>query len=83
MYLPRQIPHVYRCSIHTERTYSVYARTRRGRERAKEGDGARARDNIVLEHKAVEEGQRKRGRDEGARWREHATIASLLVALVF
>lgn len=52
---------------------------KRGEE--KERDGARARDNIVLERKAVEEGRRER--NERARWREHATIASLLVALVF
>lgn len=68
---------------HTHERNTVYARTRRGRERAKERDGVGACDNIVLEHKAVEEGQRKRGRNEGARWRERATIASLLVALVF
>lgn len=49
------------------------------RERTKERDGVRARDNIVLERKAVEEGQRERERNERAR----ATIASLLVALVF
>ena len=43
----------------------------RVRKRDKERDCVRARDNIVLERKAVEEGQRERER------------ASLLVALVF
>lgn len=37
------------------------------RERTKERDGVRARDNIVLERKAVEEGQREREMREHAR----------------
>ena len=69
------MPRVYECTGETSECVCVPEHSERERERVrkrdKERDCVRARDNIVLERKAVEEGQRERER------------ASLLVALVF